>query len=738
MSGFNLPPLLPEQGFDVAKALVGSEGCCVVVLEARVRLLPNPKERALLVLGYPSVYEAGDHVCEVMESGPIALEGLDHRLIEDMKRSHIHPQYTQLLPEGKGWLLVQYGADTKEQADGKAHALMDRLRGAENAPSMKLVDDETTKAHIWKVRESGLGATAHVPGGPITWEGWEDSSVPPARLGEYLRRLRELFKRYDYNCDLYGHFGQGCVHTRIDFDLFTQPGIEKYRRFVHEAAHLVVSLGGSISGEHGDGQSKAELLPIMFGDDLIKAFEEFKAIWDPSRKMNPGKVVHWHLADQDLRLGTDYRPFTEETVMHFVRDQDKFSRSLLRCVGVGECRKKDGTMCPSYMATGEEMHCTRGRAHLLFEMLNGERSSGILKNGWQEPSVKESLDLCLSCKACKKECPVKVDMASYKAEFLSHWYEKHRRPLSAHAFGYIDRWSRWASHAPRLANFFSQTPPFSTLAKRAVRVAPQRRLPPFAAHSFRQRHRAAMPGRTDGPEVVLWTDTFNNYFHPEVCHAASRVLAHSGAQVHLPPPGLCCGRPLYEFGLLDAAREYLRRTLDGLSEPLHAGSPIVVLEPACLSVFKEELPMMLPEDELGKRLSEQSMLLSDYLQRHAGDMPLNGLSRHALVHAHCHHKTVLGFDSEKALLEERLKLELDMPDTGCCGMAGSFGFDREKYEVSVRCGERVLLPAVRDAGEHTLIVADGYSCREQIAQTTSRRAMHVAEVIEMALPKEHV
>jgi FAD/FMN-containing dehydrogenase/Fe-S oxidoreductase len=735
VSGYNLPALLPENGFDLAKALVGSEGTCVVVLEAKLRLLPSPKVRSLLVLGYPSVYEAGDHVTEVMEAGPIALEGMDDRLVADMKRTHLHPKDIGLLPEGAGWLLVEFGGGDKREADAKAQRLMDRLRGLEHPPSMKLYDDPEAEQRIWHVRESGLGATAHVPEAPITWEGWEDSSVPPARLGEYLRKLRALFEKYEYGCDLYGHFGQGCVHTRIDFDLETADGIAKFKRFLHEAAQLVVSLDGSISGEHGDGQSKAELLPIMFGESLVKAFEQFKAIWDPDGRMNPGKIVHAYGATENLRLGTTFRPAPVQTVMFFGSDKGDFGRTTLRCVGVGECRKKGGTMCPSYMATGEEMHSTRGRAHLLFEMLNGDREGAVLKQGWREPAVKEALDLCLSCKGCKGECPVKVDMASYKAEFFSHYYQRHARPLAAHAFGFIDRWSRWASHAPGAANALTQTPAFAKLAKRMVGIAPQRSIPAFAGESFRAGFRDEADPRS-GADVLLWPDTFNNYFHPEVAHAAVSVLRHAGRRVRLPAAGLCCGRPLYEFGLLDHAKRYLKRTLAALGDDLRAGTPVVVLEPACLSVFKEELPMMLPRDEQAKRLTMQSTLLADFLERHGAGARFEPLAQAAVAHGHCHHKSVLGFDAEKKMLQEVLKLDLQLPDSGCCGMAGSFGFEAAKYDVSMACGERVLLPAVRGSAPDTLIIADGFSCREQIVQSTGRQVSHLAEVLQRAIPHQ--
>jgi FAD/FMN-containing dehydrogenase/Fe-S oxidoreductase len=733
VSGYNLPALLPEQGFDLARALVGSEGTCVVILEATLRLLPNPPCRSLLVLGYESVYEAGDHIPQVMEAGPIALEGMDDKLVSDITRSHIHPDDVKQLPEGGGWLLVEFGGDSKAEADGKARRLMDRLRHVKRAPTMKLLDDPRAEQSIWKVRESGLGATAHVPDQPITWEGWEDSSVPPEKLGEYLRKLRALFDRYGYGCDLYGHFGQGCVHTRIDFDLETADGIAKFRRFLHEAARLAVSLGGSVSGEHGDGQSKAELLPIMFGEELCRAFEEFKAIWDPEGRMNPGKVVHPYRPDENLRLGTSYQPKPVEAVMHFTADRGDFARSMLRCVGVGECRKKDGTMCPSYKVTGEEMHSTRGRAHLLFEMLNGERAGGVLRGGWNEPAVKEALDLCLSCKGCKKECPVKVDMASYKAEFLWHWYQEHARPPAADAFGYVDRWLRWAAHAPGVARWAARSPSLSALAKRLVGIAPQRSLPLLAPASFVRGFRTE-GNPANAREVLLWPDTFNNHLHPEAAHAAVRVLRHAGYAVRLPAKPLCCGRPLYEFGLLDQARAYLQRVLDVLGPDLQRGTPVVVLEPACLSVFKEELPMMLPRHEQAKRLQVQSMLLADFLQHEAAAAEFAPLHASALVHGHCHHKTVLGFEGELSLLRDRLALEVDLPDSGCCGMAGSFGFEAEKYAVAQACGERVLLPAVRRSDPGRLIIADGYSCREQIAQGTGRTALHVAQVLERAIP----
>ncbi|HEX9942294.1 MAG TPA: FAD-binding and (Fe-S)-binding domain-containing protein [Thermoanaerobaculia bacterium] len=732
VSGYNLPWLLPENGFHVARALVGSEGTCVTVLEATVRLVPSPRHRVLVVLGYPDVYRAADRVAEILEHAPIGFEGIDDRLVEDMKKKNLHLRGVEMLPSGGGWLLVEFGGDTPEEAGGRARRLMAALRAKPDAPSMQLFDGPQEAKAVWKVRESGLGATARVPGEPDTWEGWEDSAVPPEKLGGYLRELRRLFEKYGYGCSLYGHFGQGCVHTRIDFDLVTAPGIAKFHAFIHEAADLVLSFGGSLSGEHGDGQSRAELLPKMFGEELIAAFRDFKATWDPEGKMNPGKLVNAYSAVENLRLGASYDPPAWETHFRYPgEDHGSFARANLRCVGVGECRRMHGgTMCPSYRATREEMHSTRGRARLLFEMLEGDP----LRKGWRDKHVKEALDLCLSCKGCRQECPVEVDMATYKAEFLSHYYERRLRSRSAYAFGLIHWWARLASRAPGLANLFTQTPLLRDFAKLLAAAAPQRRLPAFAPVPFKKWFfdrsvAAALRGR----RILLWPDTFNNYFHPSTARAAVEVLEAAGYTVSVPSTSLCCGRPLYDFGMLGLARRQLRQILDVLKDDIQAGTPVVGLEPSCVAVFRDELINLFPEEEDAQRLSRQTFLLSEFLAQDADPLPLPPLLRKAIVHGHCHEKAVLrAGDTEKVLRD--LGLDVEVLDSGCCGMAGAFGFERgERYEVSMKVGEQVLLPAVREAPPDALIVASGFSCREQIAQATGRQALHLAQVLQMAL-----
>jgi FAD/FMN-containing dehydrogenase/Fe-S oxidoreductase len=733
VSGYNLDELLPDGDFNLARAVVGTESTCVTIVEAKLRLVPSPPARSLLVLGYPSVYEAGDHVPDILQhSKPIGLEGLDDNLIRDMKKKGLHPENTELLPSGKGWLLIEFGADNKKESDAQAAKLMARLKAHSNAPSMKLFDDKEEEHRVWLVRESGLGATALIPGEKPTWEGWEDSAVGPEQLGSYLRDLRELMNKHGYKCSLYGHFGQGCVHTRIDFDLKTRGGIDKFRAFVTDAAHLVVKHGGSLSGEHGDGQSKAEMLPIMFGDEIVAAFREFKRIWDPDNKMNPGKVVDPYKVDQNLRLGTNYNPPLLKTHFAFVDDHGSFAEASERCVGVGKCRHTDGgTMCPSFMVTREEEHSTRGRAHLLFEMMQGNP----LRRRWRNKAVREALDLCLACKGCKGDCPVNVDMATYKAEFLSHYYEGRPRPIAAYSIGRIYWWARLASKMPRLSNALAHTRPFSSVLKFMGGIANERDVPAFAEETFSEwfRNQSTSLAEPNARQVILWPDTFNNYLHPEILKAALEVIDAAGWRVKIPSRPLCCARPLYDYGELKLAKKLWRQTLDTLREDIRAGIPLVGVEPSCVASFRDELVNLFPQDEDARRLVQQTLTLAEFLDKRAHYNPPK-LSGTAIVHAHCHGRAIMGIEHEKAILS-KMGLDFEMLDSGCCGLAGSFGFERSHYAISMQIGERVLLPKVRELAPETLILANGFSCREQISHGTSRNPLHLAQVLQMALHK---
>lgn len=730
VSGYNLDELLPEHGFHVARALVGSEGTCVTVLEATLRLVASPPHRLLVGLGFPDAFLAADHVPLVLEHRPIGLEGFDGLLLDFMRRKGLALPDLSLLPEGRGHLLVEFGGWTEQEAESQASAMIAACSRLSSPPSVRRYSSLQAQ-RVWHIRESALGATVFVPGEPHGWEGWEDSAVPPDKLGAYLRALFAVMQPYGYRTPMYGHFGQGCVHMRFNFDLESAEGIRKYRQFIEEAADVVLAYGGSFSGEHGDGQARAALLPKMFGPELMQAFRDFKAIWDPTNKMNPGKLVDpiaVYEPQDNLRLGAGYTARTAETYFQFPEDNGSFSNATLRCVGVGACRKQDaGTMCPSYMATREEQHSTRGRAHLLWEMLQGE----LRTEGWQSESVKEALELCLSCKACQHECPVNVDIATYKAEFLAHYYQRHRRPLHAYAFGLMDRWAHLASSMPRLANLPARLPLLQGPIKSILGIAGQRTLPTFAPQSFqrslRQRRAANGSAASGGkPTVLLWPDTWNNYFHPQTAHAASQVLGEAGFHVRVPRERLCCGRPLYDFGMLDRAKGYLLRVLDALDAQLQNGTPIVVLEPSCASVFRDEARNLLSRDPRTERLARQTYLLSEFLAERAAHYRPTPTARNILLHGHCHQKPRM---QEEIQLLRASGATVEVLDSGCCGMAGPFGFERDKYAISIALANRVLMPAVEQSAADTVIVADGFSCREQIAQLSNRRAIHLAQAL---------
>ena len=731
VSGYNLDQLLPENGFNVARALVGTEGTCAVTLHAVTRLVKRPPHRVILVLGYKDIYTAADAVPDIMPFRPLAVEGLDERIIGGLRERGLRLDDIAQLPPGCAWVMIEFGGDMPEGAIAQAQALVDHYAGKTDAPSSWLITDERTQARIWSIRETGASATtlALDPREPDPAVGWEDAAVDPMRLGDYLREFQALVDRYGYATSLFGHFGDGCIHARITFDLRSASGIATWKRFLHEAAELVVKYGGSLSGEHGDGQAKAEFLPVMYGAELMEAFREFKRIWDPRGKMNPGKVIDACRADENLRLGPAYRPRHPATHFDFrTPEGNGFTRAVEHCVGMGKCRSQHGgVMCPSFRATGEELHSTRGRARVLSEMLRGE----TIVDGWQSEAAREALDLCLACKGCRSECPTHTDMASYKAEFLSHHYLGRVRPRQAYSMGLIQRWARVAAVAPRLANLLTQTPGISALAKFAAGMAQAREVPRFAKRNFRRWFRRRAPGNVDGPRVILWADTFNTYFHPESAAAAVEVLEAAGYRVDVPREHLCCGRPLYDFGMLDIARRELRRILSALERDIRAGVPIIGLEPACLSVFRDELLKFFPDDALARQLSRQTHLFGDFLVNHADWQPPR-IGGRAIVHGHCHQKALFGMTDDMNLLR-RLGVEAQLLDAGCCGMAGSFGFNPKHYELSLKVGELGLLPAVRRAEPDTMVIACGYSCREQIAQCTEREGLHVADIARLAL-----
>jgi FAD/FMN-containing dehydrogenase/Fe-S oxidoreductase len=737
VSGYNLDELLPESGFHVARALVGSESTCVLVLKAKLRLIPNPAKRALLVIGYPDIATAADAVPGLMKNGPTALECFNSKVPGNLKQKGREPEGTKFLPQGGAWLLVEFGGDSEEEARGRAQAALN----ADSTRSIRIegtaiFEDSQIQKKIWHIRESGVGSS-YIPIVEETYPSWEDSAVAPERLGDYLRELLPLIERYNYKYSVFGHFGQGCVHTRIGFGLRTPSGIRTMRSFMEEAADLVVKYGGSLSGEHGDGQARAELLPKMFGNELVQAFQEFKAIWDPDNRMNPGKIVNPYRLDENLRLGADYSPPALDTHFHFPDDNNSFAKATERCFGIGRCRRLEGgTMCPSFRATREEKHTTRGRTRLLFEMMRGE----VIKDQWRSKEIREALDLCLSCKGCKGDCPISVDVATYKAEFLSHYYNNRLRPPVAYAMGYIYRWGHLAAWAPWLSNLFLR----NKITPRIFGLTPERPMPAFAGETFQKWWEKRGNSKTASQEqhsknhhrVILWPDTFNNHFHPETSKAAAEALESLSYDVEVPTEHLCCGRPLFDFGLINEARKQLRHVLDVLKPSLRSGVPVIGLEPSCISVFHDELLNLFPEDDDAHLLAAQSYTLPEFIASQK-EITLPRLSGKALLHGHCHQKAFWGIQSEQQILE-KMGLQVSAPDDGCCGMGGPFGWEQKKYPISMDIGEKVLLPAVREQSEDTLVVADGFSCRTQIENGTNRRPVHLAEVLRIACDTDRV
>ncbi|GII58811.1 dimethylmenaquinone methyltransferase [Planotetraspora thailandica] len=727
VSGYNLDSLLPENGFDVARALVGSESTLVTVLRAEIRLFPVPPYQSLAVLGYDDIAAAGDAVAAVTAHRPLAVEGLDHELMKLAREERFADEQTLgELPEGSGWLMVRFGGDTQRQADERARALIDGVDGVHTA----LIGDPAEEERLWKVREAGLGATAYPPDNPDTHEGWEDAAVPPERLGDYLRDFRGLLHSFGYrNSSLYGHFGQGCVHTRTPFDLDDPQGVATYRRFVEEAARLVASYGGSLSGEHGDGQARGELLPIMFGDEIMDVFAEFKRIWDPDRKMNPGKIVDPYRVDENLDHLT-YHPEEPRTHFDFPRDGHRFAHAAARCVGIGKCRSTSGgVMCPSYRATREERHSTRGRARILMEMMRGE----TIADGWRSGDVRDALDLCLACKGCRGECPVHVDMATYKAEFLSHHYRWRLRPAAHYSMGWLPLWAMLASAAPQLVNTLTHAPGLSRMIKAAGGVDGRRELPRFAPERFTDWFKGRPPAT--GDPVVLWPDTFTDNFRPEAAKAAVRLLEACGFRVEVPPVPLCCGLTWISTGQLGVAQRVLRRTADALAPRLRRGVPVVGLEPSCLAVLRSDGPELLSGDLNVRLLAERAKSLSEVLFDRAPPAPLPGTGIRAIAQPHCHQHSLWGFDADRRLLE-RVGVQVEVLDAGCCGLAGNFGFERGHHEISAQIAELGLWPAVRQAGEGTRILADGFSCRTQIESGTAARPVHLAELLAEVLLRD--
>ncbi|MGH3488960.1 MAG: FAD-binding and (Fe-S)-binding domain-containing protein [Actinopolymorphaceae bacterium] len=732
VSGYNLDQLLPAQGFDLARALVGTEGTCATLLEAEVALVEAPPARALAVLGFPDQFVAADNVVPLLDLAPLTIESVDAAIVEIVRSRNPANPVLDTLPAGGAWLYVETGGESPAHARAQAEAVARAMEGV-GATSLVVSEPAHMRA-LWRIREEGAGSTTRLADGGEAWPGWEDAAVPPHRLGSYLRGFDALMRTHGRRGIYYGHFGDGCIHVRIDFDLLSKQGVTGFRRFMEEAADLVVAHGGSLSGEHGDGQARAELLDRMYPDDIRTAFGEFKAAWDPDGLMNPHRIVEPAKLDDDLRVFVappTVRP--AETTLSFGHDVDGFFGATRRCIGVGKClASQGGVMCPSYRVTQEEKHSTRGRARLLFEMANGE----IVSEGWRSAEVHDALDLCLSCKGCKTDCPVGVDMASYKAEFLSQHYARRLRPLSHYSMGFLPLWLRMAAPFARVANAAARVRPLAAFAKKLGGITPERDIPALARETFVRtfrRHRAAAEALpADAPRVVLWPDTFTNTFDPQIGMDAVAVLESLGYRVEVPSKRVCCGLTWVSTGQLGVAKRVLRRTLATLQPWLDDGVPVVGLEPSCTALFRGELTDLLPDDAPASRLRELTTTFAELLAGHTEDFVVRTPDLRALVQVHCHQHAELGFAADTTVLEA-LRVKADVLDSGCCGLAGNFGFERGHYDVSMACAERVLLPAVRSADDETAVLADGFSCRTQVRQAGEREPVHLAQLAARAL-----
>ncbi|GAB49726.1 FAD-binding and (Fe-S)-binding domain-containing protein [Mobilicoccus pelagius] len=741
VSGYGLHYLLPEHGFDVAKALAGSEGTCGVFTQLTVALVAPPAATVLVVLGYEDAFLAAADAARLRLPGVTTIEGMGSDLVAALRTRPGQETAGSTLPAGGAWLYCEVGGDTPEEAVARAEDLVAAATVA-GPDSLRVVTDRAETRTLWGIREAAAGIATRRADGGEAWPGWEDSAVPAEHLADYLRDLYALMARLGLTGIPFGHFGEGCIHVRIDFELGTEAGVARYREFIEAAADLVATYGGSVSGEHGDGRARSELLSRMYSPEMLALFARFKAIFDPENALNPGVLVDPEPIDAGVRPGPGIRTNVVIPVHALSRDGGDVASAVNRCVGVGACRSDAGAMCPSYHATRDEVHTTRGRARVLAEMLRGE----FLDDGWRSEAAREALDLCLSCKACATECPVNVDMATYKAEFLHEHYRGRIRPLAHYSMGWLPLAAAAVTslRLGGLVNRITSIRPLEVAVMKAAGVESRRRMIsfaeqlPFTGWFAERRRRGEAPQRpADAARetLVLWPDTFTNHLSPHVGVAAVEVLEALGYDVVVPDGRVCCGLTWHSTGQLDVTKAVLRHTLDVLEPHLAAGRRVVGLEPSC-TVMLTEAHELLPDDPRAEQLAELVATLAEVVAPHAADAgsrwPFARLDAAAVAQVHCHLKAKGSYDPDRVVLR-RLGVDLDEVGGGCCGLAGNFGFEPGHYEVSTACAERELFPKVGCCEDDDLVLADGFSCRTQIEQGTGRSGLHLAEVLRRAL-----
>lgn len=714
LSGYSAEHLLPER-FDLTKALVGSEGTLGIITQATVRLITDPAARIVVVLGFDSIVDAAVAAPAVVSHGPTACEGLDSRLV-DVIRERRGARSVPDLPRGAAWLFVEFSGSSQADALAKAAALASAGIGVDS----HIVADSAHQTRLWRIREDGAGTAGRSPSNKPAWPGWEDAAVPPTVLGAYLSDFEALVASYGMSMAPFGHFGEGCVHVRLDLPLHRDDATVVLRSFLTDAASLVGHYGGSLSGEHGDGRARSELLPHMYSADALRLFEDIKRVFDPAHILNPGVLVQPDPVDQAVRIPPVQTRKRTPLALAFSSDDGDLARAVHRCTGVGRCRADNlasgDVMCPSFQATREEKDSTRGRARILQDVVSGQLA-------WNSIEVEDALDLCLSCKGCASDCPTGIDMATYKSEALHQRYRRRLRPRSHYTLGWLPLWSRLAGLAPRTANIVTRLPILGRLLLRLVGVDPRRSVPAFAERSFRNQY---TPTTASGNPVILWVDSFSNSFDPEVAAAAIRVLEHAGYSPTITERQACCGLTWITTGQLDLAKRILRRTISQLAPAAREGIPIVGLEPSCLSVLRHDAVELLPTED-SRLVASKVQTLAELLSETPGwSMPdLSGVS--LLVQPHCHHHAVLGWATDAALLEQSRATVHQL--SGCCGLAGNFGVEIGHYEVSIAVANQQLLPSLDDTAE-AIVLADGFSCRTQVMDLRGRHSVHLAQLLD--------
>ncbi|WP_084099561.1 FAD-binding and (Fe-S)-binding domain-containing protein [Demequina sp. NBRC 110051] len=732
VSGYSLQHLLPELGGDLARFLVGTEGTLATTLEATVRLVPIAPVRLTVAFGYEDMPQAADAVVPIMAHSPHAVEGLDARLIARIRAAK-GDQAIPALPPGAGWLFVEVGADTEDEA----REILAKITADAGTSSVRVLEDPAEAARLWAIRADGAGLAGRSVDNKECWPGWEDAAVPPENLGRYLREFDVLMDHHGVMGQPFGHFGDGCIHVRLDIPL--QDDGRPLRAFMEDAAALVARHGGSLSGEHGDGRARGELLHTMYSPEAIQLFGDIKRLFDPQGHLNPGVVVDPAPLDRDLRRPAA-KPTPKHTGLAFAHDHGDLTEAVHRCTGVGKCRADaigggSGFMCPSYTATKDEKDVTRGRARVLQDAING-----TLIGGLKAPEVRESLDLCLSCKACSSDCPSGVDMAAYKAEVLHRTYKNRLRPVAHYSIGWLPRWLKAIGIAPGLINAALKPRWIQKTAVSLAGMDSRRTLPTFSTTPFRKSavakaHRSGKPATASaaGNRVVLWADSFTDGLDAQIPAAIVAVLEDAGFEVIVPQASACCGVTWISTGQLDGARRRLEDLLQVLGPYAVNGIPIIGVEPSCTATLRGDLTELLPDDPRAHAVARGTFSLAEVLTGRAPAQPREGWSVPrlddvtAVVQPHCHQYSVTGFAADRELLKAA---GASVNETaGCCGLAGNWGTEKGHYDTSVAVAENSLLPTLRQAPEDAIYLADGVSCRTQAEDLAGTRGMHLAELL---------